>query len=181
MYSAPGTLESAPPRPRDDAAVNDQFRSRTSHLPILKFVKTATPPTWLRVRTTSILYMYPAPGRGNAVGEITGPAALPARQGAGTPCSVNTDSLTNDPDPRLTVGANMHTCLLRRRPSDRRRQTQGLQAYNPPEYLQSTARVTTTYSRTTPPDRRRKHADAHLRRRRFHHDPTRTQMPNPEP
>lgn len=45
VYSAPGTLESAPPRPRDDAAVNDQFRSRTSHLPILKFVKTATPPT----------------------------------------------------------------------------------------------------------------------------------------
>ena len=73
-------------------------------------------PPHLRVRTTILyMYMYPAPGRGNAVGEITGPAALPARQGAGTPCPVNTDSLTNDPDPRLTVGANMHTCLLRPR------------------------------------------------------------------
>ena len=46
MYSAPGTLESAPPRPRDDAVLlTISSARRTSHLPKLKFVKTATPPT----------------------------------------------------------------------------------------------------------------------------------------
>ena len=73
VYSAPGTL-----------LLTISCLPSTSHLPKLKVRQTSQPTSEVRVRTTSILYMYPAPGRGNAVGEITGPAALPARQGAGT-------------------------------------------------------------------------------------------------
>ncbi len=93
------------------------------------------------------------------------------------PRSVTMDLLTCHDRPRQTVGAYMHTSHLplAAPPADRRRQTQGL---HPTYTLQRTA-LSHDLITSIPSDRRRKHA--HLRRRRFHHDPTRTRAPNPNP